>query len=169
MYKVMALLTMWLALYPAWNPQIEEIQDCYKRCRVSPNGDPELDRQEIINLEKEAANAIQHSDGTFFRRVYSDEYTGTLSRGEPVNKAGFINAVQSTAGRYQSFYATDIKIRIYRDMAVATCLWSSRMVVNGQIIGTQMRAMHVYMNGGGGWRVVAGQDSPMPPYVAQAL
>lgn len=169
MYKVVALLTMWLALYPAWSPQNEEVMDCYKRCRVSPLGDPDLDRQEIVNLEKEAANAIQHNDGTFFRRVYSDEFTGTLSRGETVNKTAFINAVQSTAVRYQSFYATDIKVRIYRDMAVATCLWSSRIIKNGQVAGTQMRAMHVYMNGGGGWKVVAGQDSPLPPYIAQAL
>lgn len=169
MYKVVALLTMWLALYPSWSPQIDELQGCYKRCRVSPTADPELDRQEIVNLEKEAGNAIQHNDGTFFRRVYSEEYTGTLSRGETVNKTGLINAVQSTAVRYQSFNVTDIKVRVYRDMAVATCLWSSRMIVNGQIVGTQMRSMHVYMNGGGGWRVVAGQNSPLPPYVSQAL
>lgn len=169
MYKVVAMVTMWLALFPAWSPQNEEIQDCYRRCRVSPQNDPELQRQEIVNLEREAARAIQQSDGTFFRRVYSEEFTGTLSRGEAVNKTGFINAVQSSAIRYQVFNVSDIKVRIYRDTAVATCLWSSRSIWKGQTVSSQMRAIHVYINGGSGWRVIAGQEIPLPPYAPQAL
>jgi hypothetical protein len=29
--------------------------------------------------------------------------------------------------------------------------------------------MHIYVNGGNGWKVVAGQTSPLPPYTQQAL
>ena len=169
MYKVAALVTMWLALFPAWSPQNEEIQDCYKRCRVMPQNDPEVQRQEIVNLEREAAHAIQQSDGTFFRRVYSEEFTGTLSRGESVNKTAFINAVESSAIKYQAFNVSDIKVRMYRDTAVATCLWSSRSILKGQFVSSQMRAIHIYINGGSGWRVIAGQESPLPPYMPQAL
>lgn len=170
MYKVAAFITIWLALSPAWSPQNEAVLECYKSCRMSPSyKDPDIQRQEIVNLEREAANAIQHSDGTFFRRVYADDFTGTLSRGEGVNKTDFINAVQSTSIRYLSFNASDIKVRIYRDSAVATCLWSLRAVVKGQTISSQMRAIHVYINSGGGWKVIAGQDNLMPPYTAQVL
>jgi ketosteroid isomerase-like protein len=169
MYKVVALVTMWLALFPAWSPpQNDSLGECFKRCQMPPQ-DTDMKRQEIVNLEKEAAHAIQQSDGTFFRRVYSDEFAGTLSRGEPVDKAGFINAVQSAAIRYQSFNATDIKVRIYRDTAVATCLWSSRGILRGQFVSSQMRAIHVYINGGDGWRVIAGQENPLPPYMQQVL
>jgi ketosteroid isomerase-like protein len=168
MYKIAALLTFWLALSPTWSPQDDYLAECYKRCRLSPT-DPETERQEIVNLEREAAHAIQLSDGTFFRRVYSDDFAGTLSRGESVNKTGFINAVQSNAIRYDAFYATDIKIHIFRDTAVATCLWSSRGVAKGQNVNSQMRVMHIYVNGGNGWKVVAGQTSPLPPYMQQAL
>ncbi|MGH9741047.1 MAG: nuclear transport factor 2 family protein [Candidatus Acidiferrum sp.] len=172
MYKIVALITMWLALAPApaWSPQNDVLSDCYRRCRVSPTmGDPDEERQEIVNLEREAAHAIQQSDGTFFRRIYSDDFTGTLSRGEPVNKTGFINAVQSGAVKYQAFNASDIKVRLFRDMAVATSLWSARGTVRGQFVNSQMRAIHVYMNGGSGWRVVAGQEIPLPPYAPQIL
>ena len=168
MYKLAALLTIWLALSPAWSPQNESLNDCYSRCNAPPI-DPEMQRQEIVNLEKEAAHAIQLSDGTFFRRVYSDDYTGTLSRGETVNKTGFINAVQSTTVKYEAFNATDIRIHIFRETAVATCLWSARAVVRGQSVNSQMRVMHIYVNGGNGWKVVAGQTSPLPPYLQQAL
>jgi ketosteroid isomerase-like protein len=168
MYKIAAMLTIWLALSPAWSPQNDYMMECYRRCQMPPT-DPETERQEIVNLEREAAHAIQLSDGTFFRRVYSDDFTGTLSRGESVNKTGFINAVQSSAIRYEAFYATDIKIHIFRDTAVATCLWSSRGIVKGQSVNSQMRVMHIYVNGGNGWKVVAGQTSPLPPYTQQAL
>jgi ketosteroid isomerase-like protein len=168
MYKLAALLTFWLALSPAWSPQSDYLGECYKRCQM-PATDPETERQEIVNLERETAHAIQLSDGTFFRRVYSDDFAGTLSRGEAVNKTSFINAVQSTSIKYEAFNASDIKVHIFRDTAVATCLWSSRGIVKGQSVNSQMRVMHIYVNGGNGWKVVAGQTSPMPPYTQQAL
>jgi hypothetical protein len=168
MHKAVALLTLWIALAPAWSPQTEQIADCYRSCRLAPT-DPEIQRQEIVNLEREAARAIQLSDGTYFRRVYSDDFAGTLSRGELVNKTAFINAVQSPAIKYETFIASDIKVHIYRDTAVATCLWSSRGIVKGQTVSSQMRVMHIYVNGGSGWRVVAGQNSPLPPYTQQSL
>ncbi|MGB8476279.1 MAG: nuclear transport factor 2 family protein [Candidatus Acidiferrum sp.] len=170
MYKIAALLTMWLALSPSWSPQTNSLAECFQRCRVSPTGgDPEMERQEVVNLEKEAARAIQQNDGTFFRRVYTDDFAGTLSHGEQVNKQGFINAVQSAAAKYQSFNVSDIQVRIFRDTAVATTLWSARGVVRGQIVNSQMRAIHVYINTGSGWKVVAGQEIPMPPYTQAVL
>lgn len=169
MNKVAILLAMWLAMAPAWSPQDDAQTQCIRRCMFGDNLDPELQRQEIVNLEREAATAIQHSNGTFFRRVYSDDFSGTLSHGEPVNKAGFVNAVQSSTVTYEAFNASDIKVHIYRDTAVATCLWSSRAMVKGQSVSSQMRVMHVYVNGGTGWRVVAGEASALPPYTQQAL
>jgi ketosteroid isomerase-like protein len=168
MYKIAAMLAFWLALSPSWSPQDDDLAGCYKRCRMMPT-DPETERQEIFNLERETAHAIQLSDGTFFRRVYTDDFTGTLSRGESVNKTGFINIVQSTVVRYEAFNASDIKIHIFRETAVATCLWSARAIVKGQTVNSQMRVMHIYVNGGNGWKVVAGQTSPLPPYTQQAL
>jgi ketosteroid isomerase-like protein len=168
MYKIAAMLTFWLALSPSWSPQNDYVSQCIERCQAPPT-DTETERQEIVNLEREAAHAIQLSDGTFFRRVYSDDFTGTLSRGEAVNKAGFINAVQSSLIKYEAFNASDIKIHIFRETAVATCLWSLRGSAKGQSVNSQMRVMHIYVNGGNGWKVVAGQNSPLPPYTQQAL
>jgi ketosteroid isomerase-like protein len=168
MHKFAALLTFCLALSPSWSPQNDCLGECRKRCESQPT-DPETERQEIFILEREAAHAIQLSDGTFFRRVYTDDFAGTLSHGESVNRTGFINAMQSTAIKYLAFNASDIKIHIFRDTAVATCLWSFRGVVKGQNVNSQMRVMHIYVNGGNGWKVVAGQASPMPPYVQQPL
>jgi Domain of unknown function (DUF4440) len=145
-----------------------ERNDCIRRCLTQPL-DPELRRQEIVSLEREAGHAIELRNGGYFRRVYSDDFAGTLSHGQQVNKAQWIALVQSDAVKYESFNASDIKIQIYQEMAIATCLWSSRFSSKGQRLSHQLRAMHVYLNGAGGWHVVSGQVTNLPPDVGQPL
>lgn len=168
MYKLVALTAMWLALAQSGNLQLENREECVRRC-IQTLPDPELRRQEILALEREAARAIQLADATYFRRVYSDDFAGTLSHGEVVNKAGFINAVQSGVIKYQAFNASDIQVHLFRETAIATCVWSARGLVKGQSVSSQMRVIHVYVYGGLGWRVVAGQTSALPPYTLQPL
>ncbi|HTC65649.1 MAG TPA: nuclear transport factor 2 family protein [Candidatus Acidoferrum sp.] len=134
---------------------------------VPPN--PEMRRQEVVNLEHETARAIMQNNGTFFRRVYSEDFSGTLSHGEMVDKNNLIDVVQNSGARYESFNASDIQVRFFQETAVATCLWTSRAIFKGQQIETQMRVMHVYINGPRGWHVVAGQNTPLPPYTANPL
>lgn len=145
-----------------------ERNDCIKRCVTQPY-DHELRRQEIFSLEKEAGHAIQLRNGAYFRRVYSDDFAGTLSHGQQVNKTEWLTLIQSDAVKYDAFQASDIKVQIYQDMAVATCLWSSRFTAKGQQLGHQMRSIHVYLNGASGWHVVSGQITSLPPDVGGPL
>jgi ketosteroid isomerase-like protein len=135
--------------------------------REHPN--PELQREEVIALEREAARAIQLADATFFRRIYSDDFSGVLSRGEVVDRAGFITAVQAPEIKYESFKASDIKVHLYRDIAVATSTWSMLAVRKGQRVSSQMRVVHVYMYSSGGYHVVTGQTTLLPPHIDQPL
>ena len=151
MYKLAALLLVGLALNFGWQEQDE------------PPRNPEMQRQEITNLEHEAARAIQTNTGTFFRRVYSDDFSGTMSHGQPVDKTGFINAVQTYEVKYDGFNASDINVRLFKDTAVATCLWTARGAFREQKFNSQMRVIHVYINTPRGWRVVAGQITLLPP------
>ena len=145
-----------------------ERNDCIKRCITQPY-DPEIRRQEIVSLEREAGHAIQLKNGAYFHRVYSEDFAGTLSHGQQVSKAQWIALIQSEAVKYDAFQASDIKVQIYQDMAVATCLWSSRFNMKGQQLGHQLRAIHVYLNGSSGWHVVSGQITSLPPDVGQPL
>lgn len=145
-----------------------ERSDCIRRC-VTQSYDPELRRQEIVSLEREAGRAIQLKNGAYFHRVYSDDFAGTLSHGQQVSKAQWIALIQSEAVKYDAFQSSDIKVQIYQDMAVATCLWSSRLTTKGQQLGHQLRAIHVYLNGASGWHVVSGQITSLPPDVGQPL
>src|ERR1700743_595342 len=130
---------------------------------------PEMQREEIVNLETEAARAIQTNAGTFFRRVYADDFAGTSSHGQVVNKTSFISAVQNGEVKYDAFIASDVNVRLFRDTAVATCLWSARGVYRDERFSSQMRVIHVYINTPHGWRVVSGQITLLPPGAQQPL
>ena len=129
----------------------------------------EMDHQELMTLESEAAHAIQLNNMTFFRRVYSDDFAGTLSHGQSVNKVTFIDALQNPEMKYASFVASDISIRTFDETAVATCMWSMRGTYKGKAISSQVRVMHVYINGPRGWRVIAGQLTSLPPIMEQPI
>jgi hypothetical protein len=172
MFKSAAALALGLLLTPALqSPQEVASRDaCIQRCITSPAlGDPEMQRQEIVSLEREAARAIQQNSGTFFYRVYAEEYTGTLSHGQQVSKGQWIATIESPTVKYESFNASDIKVHIFQDTAIATCLWSTRFVIRGQHMSTQIRAIHVYVDTPNGWHVVSGQSTNLPPDVQQPL
>jgi ketosteroid isomerase-like protein len=162
MNKLAALLTIAMAFAQSWSCQNGQWTDA-----APPN--LEMQRQEIIVLEREAARAIQLNDRTFFRRVYADDFSGTLSHGQPVDKNQMVNVVQTPAIPYESFTASDIKVRLFQDTAVATCLWSWRATIKGQPVSNVMRVIHVYINTTRGWKVIAGQATQLPPNVTQPL
>jgi hypothetical protein len=172
MRKLVALLAFTLALSPSWGAQ-NRVQEaaraaCAQRCYEEPQ-DPELQRAEIVNLEKETARAIQLNNGTLFRRIYADDFYGTLSHGQPVNRNSLINLVQDASVRYDSFSVSDLNIRLYQETAVASSLWTSRGIFKGHRFDSQMRSIHVYVNGPRGWQVVSGQTTALPPAVEHPL
>jgi ketosteroid isomerase-like protein len=171
MFKTASLVAigLWLALTSVWQGQKQWRDACVERCYISSESNTDLEREEIVNLEREAAHAIQLNDGTFFRRVYSDDFAATLSHGQLVNKAQWVGTIEQRSVAYESFHASDIKVRIFENTAVATCLWSARFVVRGQHISSQLRVLHVYVNTPSGWHVVSGQNTNLPPDISQPL
>jgi len=159
MTKLIPLLVLALLLGPAVNSQDND--------DVKPN--PDMQRQEVVNLERETARAIMLNNATFIRRVYSEDFAGTLSHGQSVDKLQLIHEIESSGVHYQVFNASDIQVRLFRETAIATCLWSFRAILNGQQTETQMRVMHIYINGPRGWHVVAGQTTALPPYTSHPL
>jgi hypothetical protein len=161
MCRVAAFFALLLALFSCAHAQ--------QYADDTPPPNTEMQRQEIVNIESETARALLLNNGTFFRRVYADDFTGTLSHGQPVDRAGLLQVIQNNDVKYEVFVASDIKVRIYQDLAVATCLWTSRGVYRGHNFNSQMRVTHVYINGPRGWHVIAGQNTALPPDTMQPL
>jgi len=148
--------------------QAERRASCLDTClRERPN--PELQREEVLALERETVRAIQLKSPAFFNRVYSEDFTGVSSRGEAINKRALLTALQAPDVTYESFTASQINIRLYRDTAVATSLWSIRSVLKGQAVNGQMLVTHVYIYGSSGYQAVSSQTTLLPPYVSLPL
>jgi hypothetical protein len=122
----------------------------------------EVQEEELTNLEQETARALQWNTGTFFRRVYSDDFEGILPSGQVLNKAAWIAALENSNVKYSSFVASDIRVKMFEETAVVTCLWSARGQRNGRTFAKQSRITHVYVYGQRGWQAVASQETLLP-------
>lgn len=122
----------------------------------------EVKEEELMNLEKETARAIQWNTGTFFRRVYGDDFEGILPSGQVLNKTAWIAALENSNVKYSSFVASDIRVKMFEETAVVTCLWSARGIRNGREFAKQSRVTHVYVYGQRGWQAIASQETLLP-------
>jgi hypothetical protein len=124
--------------------------------------DAEIQKEELMILQKETVRALQLHNSGFFNRVYSDDFIGTLPSGRVQDKAALIASVQTSTEKYASFVATDIRVRIFQSTAVVTCLWSSLATSNGTTVARQTRVVNVYVRNDRGWKVVASQETQLP-------
>jgi len=122
----------------------------------------EIKQDELVNLEKETARALLANNVALFRQIYGDDFVGILPSGRTVDKAGWIATIEDSSIKYNSFVATDIRVRVFEETAVVTCLWSSRGTENGRPFSRQLRVTHVYVYGQRGWQAIAGQETLLP-------
>lgn len=87
--------------------------------------------QEILQLERELADAILKKDAATFRRILADDYTGVSSRGTPLNKAEEVAALQTNS--FTSFTWDNLRARFYGEAAVVT----GRITYSGRFEGAQ--------------------------------
>src|ERR1700739_881857 len=93
----------------------------------------EVKEEELVNLEKETARALQWNNGALFRRVYGEDFVGILPPGQMMK----------------------IAWGLFEETAVVPCLWSSRGTRDGHAFSRQLRVTHVYIYGQRGWQAVA--------------
>lgn len=124
--------------------------------------DKEVRQEELVNLEKETARALQSNNGALFRRIYGDDFVGILPSGQVLDRAGWIATIEDSSTKYSLFVASDIKVRLFEETAVVTCLWSSHGTRNGHTFSSQLRVTHVYIWGQRGWQAIASQETLLP-------
>ena len=116
---------------------------------------PEMQRQELVNLEMENARAIKLHNPTFFKSVYSEDFRGVTRYGEVLDKAAVIREVESLPQEFESVVSTDAQVRMFRDTASVLSLRSEVGRTNGKRFYNQYRVLRVYINTPRGWRVVS--------------
>ena len=122
----------------------------------------EMHREELVLLERENGHAVQLGNPSFIQRVYGDDFAGTSDQGQVLNKTSLIKEVLNTDIHYKSVVVSDIRVRFFQDTAVAQSLWSMLGTQEGRPFSRQKRVIHVYVNGGRGWQLVAAQQTVLP-------
>ena len=150
MKKIISLALVVLSLALRASAQDEEIK---------PN--QEADRQAISNLEQGFAHAIQLNNSTIFNTVFSDDFSGVTWYGEVINKAQQIRLIQTSSNSYQFVHASDIQVKIFRDVASVFSLRTERGASEGRQFSRQFRVLHVYINTPRGWRVISSQETQL--------
>ena len=130
---------------------------------IKPN--QEADRQAISNLEQGFAHAIQLNNSTIFNTVFSDDFSGVTWYGEVINKAQQIRLIQTSSNSYQFVHASDIQVKIFRDVASVFSLRTERGTSEGRQFSRQFRVLHVYINTPRGWRVISSQETQLPTQI----
>jgi hypothetical protein len=139
----------------------EELTPAERRARELAK-EREAKQQELVNLETDTARALQLNNGALFRRVYGEDFVGILPTGRIMDKEGWIASIENSGIKYSAFYSSDIRVRIFQETAVVTCLWSARGTQNGKAFSRQFRVTHVYIYGQRGWQAVASQETLLP-------
>jgi hypothetical protein len=116
---------------------------------------PEMQRQELINLELENARAIKLHNPTFFKAAYSEDFHGVTRYGETVNKQGIIRELETMNIEFDSVVSSDAQVRMFRDAAYVLSLRSEVGHSNGKRFYNQFRILRVYVNTPRGWRIVS--------------
>ena len=120
-----------------------------------PKPNPEMVRQELVNLEKENARAIKLHNSTFFKSVYSEDFTGVTRYGEVLNKTGVIREVESMPQEFDSVVSSDPQVRMFRETASVLSMRSEVGRLNGRRFYSQYRILRMYVKSPRGWKVVS--------------
>jgi Domain of unknown function (DUF4440) len=93
-------------------------------CRFSLAETPA--QQEVLQFEREACKAFLDADVGALERVFTPDFTLTLSNGEVSTRADEINELRSGKVHYDVFENYDMKARVYGDN-IAVVLGKTRV------------------------------------------
>jgi len=120
-----------------------------------PPPNPEMMRQELVNLEKENARAIRLHNSTFVKSAYSEDFTGVTRYGEVLNKAALVREIAAMPQEFDSVVSSDPQVRMFRDTASVLSMRSEVGRLNGKKFYNQYRILRMYINTSRGWKVVS--------------
>src|SRR5215467_5471945 len=80
----------------------------------------ELHTEELYNLERENARAIQLGNSTFVNAAYSEDYSGVTWYGEVLTKEKLIRQIQSSPIHFIQVTESDIRIKAYQNVAAVS-------------------------------------------------
>jgi len=147
-------MLMWgmVAVLPAFAAQHVAI-----RPRTAVDSPDQATIREVVDMERQAREAILHRDADFSQKTLADDYVAITPLGQVTTKQDSVSARKSGQLRYDMVDVSDMVVRIYGDTAVVT----ARADVKGRQMGEDFsgpyRYTRVWVRRGGHWQAVSYQ------------
>jgi ketosteroid isomerase-like protein len=114
---------------------------------------------ELIKVENDWGNAWAKSDAKFLDQLYATEYFATSSDGIVYGKADGIKDDTSPEYTEKSFNLSNMRVRLYGEIAVVTGLNIVKFKKGGKAEEINARFTDVFVKRDGRWQCVATQGT----------
>ncbi len=123
---------------------------------------PSASEQEVLKMTQMLDEAsLMKKDRATMERMYADDYMYLHSNGTVNNKAQEIAEYMSSDLKWTAHKATDLKVRLYRDVAVVTGTQTLTGSAKGYVSGPR-RFTELWIRRNGRWQTVGGQSTIVP-------
>ena len=117
---------------------------------------------QIEQLEQQRSQAIVNGDMDTLDALYANEFYYNRAGGDSLSKAAYFAFLQSGDIKVRRAVRDEVTIRVYGDTAVVTGVQHIDAHLKGQDTKVNLRYLHVWVNGPGGWKLVARQATNLP-------
>jgi len=115
--------------------------------------------EELKKLEMDRAAAVVKSDTATLEKQTADDYTFVNSNGQMADKSQLLSAIKSGQSKLSVDDISDMKVRVYGNLAIITGKSNVKGTLNGKDATGQMMFTRVWMKKGGHWQTVALQQT----------
>jgi ketosteroid isomerase-like protein len=114
-------------------------------------------QEELLNLEKEFAQATIKNDAEAIGRFLADDWVIIDADGGIIDRSRFLGVIKSGALTHEMMASDDVSVRIYGDTAVVVGLTTSKGKFMGQVFTSRERATDIFVKQHGQWQCVFSQ------------
>ena len=116
----------------------------------------------VLQAEKDRFAAMKNADAAALEKLLAAELSYTHSNAAVQDKAAFIADIKSGAIKYLTVEPTDMKARVFGNMAIVTGGASVHVIQNGYDLTFEIRYTNAHINWRGAWQMVAWQATRLP-------
>ena len=117
---------------------------------------------QIDQIEQQRSQAIVTGDMGTLDALYASEFFYNRAGGDSLSKAEYFAFLTSGDIKVRRVVREEVTIRVYGDTAVVTAVQHIDVNLKGQDTKVNLRYLHVWINGPGGWKLVARQATNLP-------
>jgi len=117
---------------------------------------------DIERLELQRTQAIVNGDMGTLDVLYANEFFYNRAGGDSMTKAAFFAFATSGDVKVRRLVVEGMNIRVYGDTAVVTGIQHIDVNLKGEDRKIDLRYLHVWVKGPGGWKLVARQATNLP-------